>query len=249
MKNRKIFLLNENNSFFVDSEKDSNTQFGIFKSKDIKNKKFGSKIKTHNGNSFYVIEPTAPDLIKKVIRLPQIITLKDVGSIAMYLGIKHDSKVFDAGSGSGITACSIANLSKDVKVFSYEIRKEFMKVAKKNADLFYLSNIKFVNQDVKKGIKEKNFDCGVIDLPEPWEILPIIRKNFKIGARIVTYSPSIIQIEKTVRSLPPNLKVERLIQNNEVNWKVDIDRDVLRPESNGILHTGFLLFLRKVTSE
>ncbi len=246
MKKDRIFLLNENNSIVIDGDKESNTQFGIFKPSKIKGKKPGSKVKTHNGNAFYVIEPGTPDLIKKIIRLPQIVTLKDVGSMAMYLGVKNDSKVFDAGTGSGVVACSLANLSKDIKVFSYEIRKEFMKMAKKNAELFNLENIKFSNLDVKKGIKERNFDCGVLDLPDPWEVLPIIAKNFKVGARIVTYSPSIIQIEKTLRLLPKNMKVERLIQNNEINWKTEIERDILRPESNGILHTAFLLFIRKV---
>ncbi len=246
MKKNKIFLLNENNSIVIDGDKENNTQFGIFKPDKLKGKKQGSKVKTHNGNEFYIIEPKTPDLIKKIIRLPQIITLKDIGSIAMYLGVKNDSKIFDAGTGSGVVACSLANLSKDIKVYSYEIRKEFIKVAKKNAELFNLENIKFNNFDVKKGIKEKNFDCGVLDLPDPWEVLLVIEKNFKIGARIVTYSPSIIQVEKTLRSLPKNMKVERLIQNNEINWKTEIERDILRPESNGILHTAFLLFIRKV---
>lgn len=247
MKKDKIFLLNENYSIVIDGDKESNTQFGIFKPSGIKGKKLGSKIKTHNGNIFYVVEPVTPDLIKRIIRLPQIVTLKDIGSIVMYLGVKNNSKIFDAGTGSGVVACSLANLSKDIKVFSYETRKEFIKVAKKNAELFKLKNIKFSNLDVKNGIKEKNFDCGVLDLPDPWDVLPVIAKNFKIGARIVTYSPSIIQVEKTLRSLPKNMKAERLIQNNEINWKNEIERDILRPESNGILHTAFLLFIRKVS--
>ena len=246
MKKDVLFLLNKDYTMFINSKKESNTQFGIFKPSKLKNKKFGSKIKTHNGNVFYNIEPGTPDLIKKIIRLPQIVTLKDVGSMVMYLGLKKDSKVFDAGTGSGVVACSIANLSTEIKVFSYELRKEFMKVAKKNAELFGVENIKFSNLDVKNGVKEKNFDCGVLDLPDPWDVLPIINKNFKVGARIVTYSPSIIQIEKTLRALPKNMKVERLIENNEINWKAEVERDILRPESNGILHTAFLLFIRKV---
>lgn len=245
MKNEKIFLLNDGGYIFMDTNKDNNTRFGIFKSKAISGKKPGSKIKTHNGNTFYIVEPTTPDLVKKVIRLPQIITLKDMGSIVMYLGIKNNSKIFDAGSGSGVAACSMASLSKDIRIFSYEKRKDFIKAAKKNAALFSVENIRFINSDVKNGIKEKNFDCGVLDLPDPWEVLPIIHNNFKVGARIVIYSPSIMQVEKTIKTLPPDFKTERLIQNNETNWKADIDRGILRPESAGILHTGFLLFIRK----
>jgi len=105
MKKNKIFLLNENNSIVIDGNKESNTQFGIFKPDKLKGKKPGSIVKTHNGNKFYVIEPETPDLIKKIIRLPQIITLKDIGSMAMYLGVKNNSKIFDAGTGSGVVAC------------------------------------------------------------------------------------------------------------------------------------------------
>ncbi len=246
MKGKKILLINENASIFVDRDKDSNTRFGIIKSNDLKKAKPGSKIKTHTGIAFYAVDPSNPDFIKKVVRLPQIITLKDIGSIVMYLGIKDGSKVFDAGSGSGITACTIASLSNNIKVYSYEIRKDFIKVAAKNAELFGLDNIKFINKDVREGIKEKRFSCGVLDLPEPWTALPKIKDNFEVGARLVTYSPSIIQIEKTLRTLPQCFKVERLVQNNEVDWKTEVERDILRPESNGILHTGFLLFLRKV---
>jgi tRNA (adenine57-N1/adenine58-N1)-methyltransferase len=249
MKGKKILLINKDSFLFLDSEKDSNTQFGIIKSKDLKKLKNGSKIKTHTGVGFYAVEPSNPDLIKKVIRLPQIITLKDIGSIVMYLGIKNGSKVFDAGSGSGINACVIASLSNEIKVYSYEIRRDFIKVATKNSKLFGLDNIKFINKDVREGIKEKNFTCGILDIPEPWSAIPVIQKNFSVGARIVTYSPSIIQVEKTLRNLPKCFKVERLIQNNEVNWKVEIDKDILRPETNSVYHTGFLLFIRKTSKE
>ncbi len=247
MKNEKLFLVNGDESLVIDSKKDSNTQFGIFKAKNLQGKKPGSKIKTHKGDLFYVVDPSAPDLIKKVIRLPQIITLKDLGSLIVYLGIKNNSKVLDVGSGSGIAACVVAALSEKIKVFSYEIRKDFIKVAKKNADLFSVNNIKFINTDIKDGIKEKNFDCGIVDLPDPWNVIPMLFNNFKVGARIAAYSPSIIQIEKTIKSLPKEFKVERLVQNTETNWKVELDRDILRPESNGMLHTGFLLFIRKTS--
>ncbi len=245
MINKKILLINENTSIFVDTDKDNNTQFGIIKSKDLKKAKNNSKIKTHKGELFYVVQPSLPDLIKKVKRLPQIITQKDIGSIIMYLGIKDGGKVFDCGTGSGVTACTIASLSKSINVYTYEIRKEFIEVAKKNAQLFELKNVHFINKNVNEGIKEKGFEYGIIDLPEPWITLPKIKDNFNIGARIVTYSPSIIQIEKTLRALPECFKIERLIQNDEINWKADINRDILRPENNAVFHTGFMLFIRK----
>ena len=245
---KKLLLINEDASFFVDSGKDINTEFGIIKAAQLKKAKPGSKIKTHTGKIFYVAEPAPLDLFRKVIRLPQIITLKDLGSIIVYSGIKSDSKILEAGSGSGFSACILGSLAKNGTLVSYEVRKDFAKVARKNIDLYGLDNVKIINADIKLGTKQKDFDFVLLDLPDPWDVAPILFKSMKLGARMCTYSPSIIQVEKTIRALPIGMKVERLITNVENEWKVEIERDILRPESSGLKHTAFLLFSRKLSA-
>ncbi|MCL5016806.1 MAG: methyltransferase domain-containing protein [Candidatus Parvarchaeota archaeon] len=242
---KKVLLIGEGASLYIDPSKDVNTEFGIIKSSKLLKTKPGGLVKTHTGRRFFLVDMSTPDLARRIIRLPQIITLKDLGSIIMYLGIKPDSKVLEAGTGSGLSTCVIGQITVNGSVTSYEIRKDFAKIANKNVALFGLKNIKIINSDIKKGVKSKDFDSALLDLPDPWEVLPVISKNIKIGGRICTYLPSIIQVEKTIRKLPDGLKPERLIENREINWKMDVGRDVLRPESSGILHTGFLLFIRK----
>jgi tRNA (adenine57-N1/adenine58-N1)-methyltransferase len=244
---KKIFLIGEGASFFVDPKTDVNTKFGIIHSKDLIKAKPGSKIKTHKGKVFYVVNPTIPDLFRKLIRLPQIIILKDLGSIISYSGITSDSKILEAGTGSGFSACVMASIAREGSVISYEIRKDFIKVAKKNIKLFGLDNIKIINSDIKEGVKQKGFDFVLLDLPDPWNVVQKVSEAMKVGARMCTYSPSIIQIEKTVRALPKGFEIERLINTLENDWKVELDRDILRPESSGITHTAFLLFSRKVS--
>ncbi len=244
---RKLFLVGEGGYIFVDPEKDFNTEFGIISASDLKNAKPGKSIKTHKGSVFYVCEPNNIDLLKKMIRLPQIITPKDMGSIIMYGGVKSNSKILDAGTGSGFAACILSGIASAGKVISYEQRKDFARVAEKNKTFFGADNLKIVNSDIKSGVKEKNFDFALLDLPDPDEILPGISKNLKVGATVCCYLPSIIQIQKTIKSLPACMKISRLIQNLETDWKVDMDRNILRPESSGIMHTAFLLFVRKVS--
>ena len=242
---KKIFLIGEERDLFVDDDKDVNTEYGIIRSTQLKKAKKGAIIKTHKGNRFIAAEPMLPDLMKRIVRLPQIITLKDLGSIIVYGGIGETSKVLDVGTGSGVAACVIGSIAKKGVVVSYEIRKDFIRAAKKNIKLFGLENVKIINKDIKKGIKGRNFDFALIDVADPWDLIQNISKSVRVGGRICCYSPSIIQVEKTLRAAPDNLKAERLIQNNEINWKVDIKRDILRPESSGIMHTGFLLFFLK----
>lgn len=242
----KLFLLGDGASLFVDIDKDLNTEFGIIKAADLKKARPGSKIKTHTGKVFYVVEPTVPDLFRKIIRLPQLILLKDLGSVIAHSGIKSNSRILEAGTGSGFSACVLASVAKAGKVVSYELRKDFIKVAKKNIGLFGLDNVEIINSDIRKGVKQKDFDFVLLDMPDPWNAVPAVVKSMKIGARICTYSPSIIQVEKTIRALPENVRVERLLTVSENDWKVDLQRDILRPESNNLTHTAFLLFSRKI---
>ncbi len=242
----KIFLIGEKGSFFVDKDRDTNSEFGIIRSRQLGRVKPGSLVKTHTGNRFFVADAGYPDLVKRITRLPQIIMLKDMGSIVMYLGIKSTSKVLDAGTGSGVAACIFGSVAGNGSVFTYEIRGDFIKVAKKNIELFGLKNVRIVNSDIRKPIKQRNFDAALIDIPDPWDALPNVYKSVRVGARIATYSPSIIQIERTLKSLPDGLVAERLIQTEEKNWKNEVERDILRPESSGITHTAFLLFLRRI---
>lgn len=244
---KKIFLINNEANLWLDPTKDSNTEFGIIKSFQLKKAKPGSKITTHTGKVFFVVAPSTPDLFRKMIRLPQIITLKDLGSILAYSGIKSDSKILEAGTGSGFATCFMAAVARNGKVVSYELRKEFAKVAAKNTKLFGLDNVSIINADIKNGVKQKDFDFILLDVPDPWAAIPSVLKSLKTGGRLCTYSPSIIQVEKTIKSLPSYMKIERLLNSVETNWKIELERDILRPESNGMTHTAFLLFSRKVS--
>jgi tRNA (adenine57-N1/adenine58-N1)-methyltransferase len=246
MTRKKIFLMSEDRSFFIDEGKDVNTEFGIIKATQLKRAKRGSALSTHKGKRFFVVEPTMEDLSRKIIRLPQIITLKDLGSVLTYGGLRSDSKILDVGTGSGFAACVMGEFARNGKVISYEIRKDFARVAKKNVELFGLDNVKIINTDIKKGVGRRGFDFALIDLPEPWSVMPVISPSVAVGGMICSYVPSIIQVEKLLRSIKGDLKIIRVIQNLQINWKNDVKRDILRPETSGLIHTGFLVFLRRI---
>ncbi len=242
----RIFLIGENTVISTEEGRDINTEFGMIPSKKLKGKRIGSVVKTHKGIPFVIINPSVSDLFKKFIRSPQIITLKDLGSIISYTGMDSSSKVLDAGTGSGFAACVFASIAK--KVVSYEIREDFAKIAEKNKLLFNARNLKIINKDIGEGVKEKDFDILLLDLPEPQKIIPKIENNVKIGGYIVCYLPSAIQVEKLLRSIPDNIKVVKLLQNLEIPWKNDVKADILRPESSAILHTAFVIIMRRYPS-
>ena len=92
-------LLSEQKKFLVkDTSKDFHTRDGTIKSKDF-NK---SKVKTNKKVEFSILDPQFIDFYEKIKRGAQIISLKDIGAIITETGINKESKVLDAGSGSGI---------------------------------------------------------------------------------------------------------------------------------------------------
>ncbi|MBU0962599.1 MAG: methyltransferase domain-containing protein [Nanoarchaeota archaeon] len=206
----------------------------------IKKVKLG-KNKTHSGKIVYAINPLFVDLVKKIKKGPAIILNKDIGLIITETGINKNSVVLDAGSGSGYLSSYLANICK--KVITYENRKEFLKIAKKNFEFLNLKNIEIKQKDIYKGISEKNLDLITLDLMEPWKVLKHASKALKIGGFLICYLPTINQVIKLIKNIKEPFMIIKTSEVIERKWITD---QRIRPESRLIGHTGFLIFLRKV---
>jgi tRNA (adenine57-N1/adenine58-N1)-methyltransferase len=185
------------------------------------------------------------DLFKKLKRGPQVILLKDAAVIAAFAGLGNGDKIVDAGTGSGWLAGFLAHtVSPDGKVITYERRKEFAKIAKKNFEILGLTNIKIKNKDIYEGISEKNIDAITLDLAEPEKIIPYAEKSLKKGGFLISYSPTITQVAQFVNALQEtSFKLWKVLELLERDWKVE--GRIVRPESRIIGHTGFITFARK----
>jgi tRNA (adenine57-N1/adenine58-N1)-methyltransferase catalytic subunit len=180
--------------------------------------------------------------IKKFKRGPAVMLQKDIGVVLANSNIDKDSKILDVGSGSGVLSCNLARFVK--KAYSYDIRKEFLELAKENAKRFGIKNITFRNLNVFEEIKDKNLDLITLDLKDSWKALPKVKEALKENGEVVAYFPNITQISEFVSKLDKDFKLVKVIENIQREWVVDERR--ARPEHKGLLHTGFLVFVRKV---
>ena len=242
MRNIKKVLIEvkTGKKFYVkDPDDDFHTSSGLIKSKDLKASKV--KIKSNKGAHFLLFKPTFPDLWENLKRGPQVMIQKDIGLILSKTGVNKNSKIVDAGGGSGSLCLSLANICKEVHV--YEINPEHYDIIQKNAKLFGLSlNLKHAN--VYKGIKEKNVDLITLDLPEPWQVIPHAEKALKDGGHLVVYLPNLNQVKMFIDSTKKSsIRVQETIELMERKWK--ITDKIMRPEFEMLGHTGFLVFCRK----
>jgi tRNA (adenine57-N1/adenine58-N1)-methyltransferase len=241
--NREI-LVDKSRAYFVsDLNKDFHCTDGVVSKKDLK-KKDGSKVETNTKKQFSIFTTSFIDDYKRIRREAQIISIKDIGVILSYTGVNKNSRIVDAGAGSGALACYLAHFCKEAT--TYEIRDDFVKVVKHNKDFLDLKNLKIKKKDVCKGIEEKDIDLVTLDLPAPWNAIVPAEKALKVGGFIVSYSPSITQTADFVNEVSkfPGLIHERTMEIIKRGWEVKGRK--VRPQTKGVGHTGFLSFVRKI---
>ena len=247
MEIKKVLITRQGRKFYAKSlSEDLHTQYGFVKKDDLKKSKEGAMLKSNTEKEFFVFSPLFIDLYRKIKRDAQIIPLKDIGLIIAETGINKESKVLDAGSGSGALACFLAAIAKEVT--TYEIREDFIEIVKSNIEFLGLKNVKIKNINIYDKIEDKNIDAIILDVPEPWNALESCSIALKAGGFLVSYSPSVPQVADFVNAVRKResfiyLKTVEIIERE---WEVE-ERKV-RPKSAGIGHSGFLSFARKVSS-
>ena len=138
----------------VSTEKQLSTHLGMLNIADIIGKNYGDKIVSGLGTEFYLLEPTTWDKMMKVKRNTQIIYPKDAAIILQKTGLGEGMTVVESGTGSGSMTIALANAVKPGgRVYTYEKRDEFRKIAMKNVETAGLSDyVEFKAGDARDGI-------------------------------------------------------------------------------------------------
>lgn len=242
----KVLIDRDGKKLFFDESaefSEFHTHFGIIKKEKIVNAKNGEVLETHKGEKFVVLEPNFIDFFENIERGPAIILPKDAGVISANTGIASGSKVVEAGSGSGALTCYLANLVKPRgKVYSYEKRKEFLEIAKRNVNKMGLSKfVKFKNKSTHDTIEEKEIDVVILDMPDPWSSIKNAEAALKPGGFLVCYLPHIEQVKELLDATEKtSLRLQKVsdIVEYEANQKLNF--------SAKINHTAYLVLLRKL---
>jgi len=236
---KRVLLTDDGKEFFVkDLEKDFHTHLGIVKSSELK--KESGKVLTTKEKTLSIFVPTISDLIKKIKRGAAIIIPKDAGYIIVETGLNKNSKVLEAGTGSGALTIHLANTAK--KVISYETNKTHYEISKQNIEELNLKNVTLKNKDIIES-DEKNIDVIILDMPQPWDYLDMVKKSLKNAGFLVTYLPTIHQVMQQVEKCS-DLRHIKTVELIEREWHVDGKK--VRPKSQMIAHTAFLSFFRKI---
>ncbi len=180
-----------------------------------------------------------PKVFRRLKRGPQVILPKDIGIIIAYSDIDKNSVCVDAGTGSGWLAASLARICKQVT--SYDIRDDFLEIAKKNKEMLGLDNLVLKKGDVFKKIEEKNVDLVTLDMPNPEKALKNVKKALKKGGTVVSYLPNVEQVKKYVERLQ-KLGFTDIYTVEVIVRDLLVRKEGTRPTNKGLWHTGYITF-------
>jgi len=234
----KILIDKKGNKYFW-ATGDLHTLYGVIKEKDIKKAK--GKVLSHIDKEFTIFNASFPDKTTKIKQIVAKAHPKDIACIIGTTGINKESKIVDAGTGTGLLAACLANISQHVT--TYEKEKEFYKNAEKNFEKLGLK-ITIKNKDITEGIDEKNLNVITLDMRDAGKVLPHAEKSLKSGGYLVIYFPNITQVTQLYKEWQKYAFYhEKTVEILEREWIIEEKR--ARPKNQMLGHTAFLVFLRK----
>ncbi len=205
----------------------------------------GAEYRTGSNAKFVALRPTLADHVLKMPRGAQVIYPKDLGPILILADIFPGARVFESGVGSG--ALSTTLLRAGAQIVGYEVREDFAARARANVQQFLGSEALGAYQveirDAYEGIDHTGFDRAVLDIPEPWRVVPHLRTALRSGGILVAYNPSVTQVQQLRRVLDDGPWA--MIETIEVlhrTWHVE--GHSVRPDHRMVAHTGFLTHAR-----
>ena len=205
----------------------------------------GSVVVSTRNEPYTALRPTLEDFVLLMPRGAQVIYPKDLGAILMLADIAPGMRVFESGVGSG--ALSTAMLRVGADVVGYEIREDFANRARSNVGSFLgvaaLTYYRVELRDAYDGVDDGPYDRVVLDLPEPWRVVPHAEKVMASGGVLCAYTPSIVQATQTREALGGGPWTEaRTLEVLHRTWH--IDGLAVRPDHRMVAHTGFLTTAR-----
>lgn len=205
----------------------------------------GRSFRSTRGMAFVALRPTITDFVLKMPRGAQVVYPKDLGPILILADVFPGARVLESGLGSG--ALSTAMLRAGAHITGYEIREDFLQRALTNVSRFLgpeaLDRYDTHIRDVYEGISMTDLDRVVLDLPEPWQVVPHAQDALRPGGILVAYTPSMMQVAQLRARLEQSrFGVAQTMEVLNRGWHV-ADQAV-RPDHRMVAHTGFLTSAR-----
>ena len=245
-----LFYFNSSKKWLTKISKNESlhTHIGVIRHADAIGLEYGSRLTTNKDKYVYLLKPTMYDYTMKLQHGTQIVYPKDLGYIVARAGIGSGQKILEIGTGSGSLTSFIASIVKPRgHIYTFDVDDDFMKIAAKN--IARAGMTKYVTQenlDIKtaKKLPLKDADVALIDLGDPWTVIPQVRSMLKGSGSVFAVCPTMNQLEKLTASLVEN-EFTDIECTEHIIRTIEAREGKTRHSFQGIGHTTYLCYARK----
>jgi len=231
------------------SEQDSlHHHRGAVRHADVIGQAEGVLVRSTQGRLFTVVRPRLMDYVLEMPRKSGIVYPKDAAHLLSWADIAPGQRVLESGVGSGaLTLALLRAVGERGQIIGYEQRSDFIELALGNVRAFgggQAGNLLLRERDIYSGVVDTDLDRVVLDLAEPWQVLPHLPGALKAGGWVAAYTPSIIQASQFVEAVRATGQYVQ-VETHEVlirGWY--IQGLAVRPEHEMVGHTGFVSVAR-----
>jgi tRNA (adenine57-N1/adenine58-N1)-methyltransferase catalytic subunit len=210
----------------------------------------GSVVMSTANTGYLAFRPLLADFVLSMPRGAQVIYPKDAAQIVGFGDVGPGMRVLEAGAGSGALTCSLLRaVGSGGSVTSYERREDFADVARGNVGAFFgevPANWSLRLGDLAEHPAGEVVDRVVLDMLEPWAVLPTVAAALRPGGVLVGYVATVTQLSTYVEALraqgvwtEPHAWESLLRPWHAVGLAV-------RPEHRMVAHTAFLVTARRL---
>lgn len=212
----------------------------------------GSIVVTAKGSEMLALRPTQDDYVMKMTRGAQVVYSKDQAMILSLADIRPGCVVVEAGAGSGaLTLALLHAVGSTGQVISFERRDDHAAVAKKNVARFFgdtPSNWTLTVGDAVEGFAQYAPHRVLLDMLEPWQVVPAAAEALAPGGIILGYTPGVPQVMRFTDALWDDGRFANVATSETLVRGWDIDGLAVRPAHRMVAHTAFLTTARRVLS-
>src|SRR5205085_3293750 len=210
----------------------------------------GSVVHSTANTGYLAFRPLLADVVLSMPRGAQVIYPKDAAQIVGFGDVGPGMRVLEAGAGSGALSCSLLRaVGSTGSLTSYERREDFADVARGNVGAFFgevPANWSLRLGDLGEHPAEEVVDRVVLDMLEPWAVLPTVAAALRPGGVLIGYVATVTQLSTYVEALRA-----QGVWTEPYAWET-LMRPwhavglAVRPEHRMVAHTAFLVSARRL---
>ncbi|WP_091241928.1 methyltransferase domain-containing protein [Klenkia soli] len=210
----------------------------------------GSVVHSTNNTGYLAFRFLLADFVLSMPRGAQVIYPKDSAQIVGFGDIGPGMRVLEAGAGSGALSISLLRaVGGTGTLTSYERREDFAEVARGNVASFLgevPDNWSLRLGDLDQHPAEETVDRVVLDMLEPWAVLPTVAAALRPGGVLIGYVATTTQLSTYVEALRA-----QACWTEPYPWESMIrpwhaEGLAVRPEHRMVAHTAFLVTCRRL---